>query len=116
MKCEVLLVFLSFLSSMSCKQAKFEFVEEWKMWKTTHDKSYTSQRDEIEKHCVWLSNKEYIDQHNANAHLFGYTLALNHLGDMVSMRAAIIVCLGYNWLISHDYYLISMAFFFVFTD
>jgi len=59
-------------------------VEEWTSWKDYHGKSYESEREELEKHIVWLSNKEYVDQHNANSHIFGFTLALNHMGDMVS--------------------------------
>lgn len=80
----VLLCFF-WMSHVSCYKAKFEFLEEWESWKGYYgNKSYKSQREEIEKHIVWLSNKEYIDQHNANTHIFGFTLTLNHLGDMVS--------------------------------
>ena len=63
---------------------KFQLVEEWKLWKSQHGKSYDSTKEELEKHITWLSNKEYIDQHNANSDVFGFTLAMNHLGDMVS--------------------------------
>lgn len=65
------------------KPARFESLEEWNTWKGYHGKSYQSDREEIEKHIVWLSNKEYVDQHNANAHIFGFNLDLNHMGDMV---------------------------------
>lgn len=77
------------------KQEKFEFVEEWNAWKGYHGKSYQSDKEEIEKHIVWLSNKEYVDQHNANAHIFGFKLDLNHLGDMVSS------CLPCLWTYEH---------------
>lgn len=80
----LLLVCVSCLSFVSSNKAKFESLEEWNTWKDYHGKSYQSDRDEIEKHIVWLSNKEYVDQHNANAHIFGFNLDLNHLGDMVS--------------------------------
>ena len=62
---------------------KYEFVEEWQLWKSDHGKKYDSQREELERHLVWLSNREYIQQHNVNAELFGFTLAVNHFGDMV---------------------------------
>jgi len=82
--CLILLLFLSSTKSASNNEPKFEMVEEWTSWKDYHGKSYESEREELEKHIVWLSNKEYVDQHNANSHIFGFTLALNHMGDMVS--------------------------------
>ena len=77
------LFFVCLLSHAWALQAKFELLEEWNAWKGFHKKTYSSTREEVEKHVVWLSNKEYVDQHNANAHIFGFTLNLNHLGDMV---------------------------------
>ena len=62
---------------------QYEFKEEWQLWKKQHDKSYSTNLEELEKHLVWLSNKKYIELHNANADTFGFTLAMNHLGDMV---------------------------------
>lgn len=83
----VLLCLSLAVSSASSQAAKFELVEEWTAWKGYHGKSYVSEVEELEKHLVWLSNKEYVEQHNENAHVFGFTLALNHLGDMVSLTA-----------------------------
>ena len=74
------------LTTVYSMQPKFQFVEEWSLWKGEHDKSYGSQLEELERHLVWLSNRKYIEQHNANAHLFGFTLRMNHFGDMVSYR------------------------------
>ena len=67
----------------------YQYPEEWGLWKSQHAKEYVSDLEELERHSVWLSNKEYIDQHNANAELFGFTLAMNHLGDLVSRPNAI---------------------------
>ncbi len=79
-----LVFWLSCVSLVACSmEAKYEHHEEWKNWKLTHGTTYLSEKEEIEKHILWLSNKEYIDQHNANSHIFGYTLALNQFGDMV---------------------------------
>ena len=64
----------------------FKHVQEWTDWKLKHTKAYTTSLDELERHLIWLSNKKYIDHHNANSHIFGFTLAMNHLGDMVSMQ------------------------------
>ena len=73
------LTFICFASS----KPQYEFVEEWNLWKTQHQKTYGSDLQELDRHLVWLSNKKYIELHNANSHLFGFNLAMNHFGDMV---------------------------------
>lgn len=40
--------------------------------------------EELRRHITWLSNNAYIDNHNQYADTFGYTLRMNHLGDLVS--------------------------------
>ena len=77
------LIICSVLAVASC-EVMFQHPEEWQLWKAEHGKSYESQRVELEKHLVWLSNREYINAHNKNAHVFGFTLAMNHFGDIVS--------------------------------
>lgn len=77
-------------ASASSAQPNYQFVEEWNLWKGQHEKSYSSQLEELERHVVWLSNKKYIEQHNANSHIFGFTLAMNHFGDMVIMYSYMI--------------------------
>ena len=72
------------IHASSLSKLKYESVEEWKLWKSTHKKSYQSNKEELERHLVWLSNKEYIEQHNAYADIFGFTLAMNQFGDLVS--------------------------------
>ena len=78
-----LLVLLSVVVLCAAAGVQYEFVEEWKLWKTHHGKSYGTDLEELERHLVWLSNKKYIESHNNNAHMFGYTLAMNSFGDMV---------------------------------
>ena len=68
----------------AAKGIQFSHVEEWHMWKSQHGKSYSSVREELDRHIVWLANREYINAHNQNAHILGFTLAMNHFGDMVS--------------------------------
>ena len=68
----------------SVANVQFSYVEEWQKWKSQHGKSYGSVREELERHIVWLTNREYINAHNQNSHIFGFTLAMNHLGDIVS--------------------------------
>jgi cathepsin L len=41
-------------------------------------------QEELQHHAVWQANKKFIDEHNQNADKFGYTLAMNEYGDMVS--------------------------------
>lgn len=60
-----------------------ELLEEWELWQTQHGKSYTHRVEELERHLIWASNRKYIEEHNANADLLGYTLAMNHFGDLV---------------------------------
>ena len=33
---------------------------------------------------IWEANKNYVDNHNQNAEVFGFTLAMNEFADMVS--------------------------------
>ncbi|CAI8023152.1 Silicatein [Geodia barretti] len=77
---------LALLAVLAVKTAaaavQFSHAEEWQMWKTQHGKSYGSVREELERHLVWLANREYINAHNQNSHIFGFTLAINHLGDI----------------------------------
>ena len=70
------------LAVVSC-EVQYQHPEEWQLWKTQHGKNYESEREELERHLVWLSNREYISAHNKNSHIFGYTVAMNHLGDIV---------------------------------
>ena len=78
------LVLLLGLASISLAFS-YEFVEEWHLWKGQHQKSYMSELEELERHTIWLSNKKYIEEHNARSDDFGYTLAMNHFGDLVSI-------------------------------
>lgn len=78
-------VFLSVWSVAFClNMPQYEYVEEWSLWKGQHQKSYASELEELDRHLVWLSNKKFIELHNANSHIFGYNLAMNHFGDLVS--------------------------------
>ena len=61
----------------------YQFPEQWQAWKSSHGKNYTSQLEEFDRHLVWLSNKKYVENHNANSDAFGYTLELNKFADMV---------------------------------
>lgn len=75
-------------------EAKFKFPQEWSEWKLKHGRSYESSLEELERHLIWLSNKQYIDHHNVNSRIFGFTLAMNHLGDVVIMISIVISLRG----------------------
>ena len=47
-----------------------------------HGKQYSNELEELHRHAIWQSNKKFIDEHNANADKFGFTLAMNEFGDM----------------------------------
>lgn len=80
----VLMLVTAVLCVTQAIEIQYEFVEEWKLWKTQHERTYNTQPEELERHLVWLSNKKYIEAHNNNADVFGYTLSMNAFGDMVS--------------------------------
>lgn len=56
---------------------------EWKAWKNLHSKQYLDHSQELTRQAVWLANREYINRHNSQADEHGYTLKMNHLGDLV---------------------------------
>jgi cathepsin L len=98
MKMLSVLVCCVLLAVVRC-EVQYQHPEEWDLWKTEHGKSYESQREELDRHLVWLSNREYINAHNViwqanrkyveahnqNTHILGFTLKMNHFGDMVSV-------------------------------
>ncbi len=65
-------------------RGQYKHHEEWRWWKKIHTKNYGTYQEELERHLIWLSNRKYIEQHNANADIFGFNLAMNYWGDMVS--------------------------------
>ena len=67
-----------------CDHPNFWMTKEWHQWKAEHGKSYESEREELERHLVLLSNREYINAHNKRAESIGFTLSMNQFGDKVS--------------------------------
>nr|ACH48000.1 silicatein A2 [Latrunculia oparinae] len=79
--------FLSLLGlALATSVPQFQFVQEWNMWKGMHQKSYQNDLEELDRHTVWLSNKKYIEAHNQNSHVFGFTLAMNHFADLTDQE------------------------------
>lgn len=71
------------LLSLALAAPGFQLGEEWQLWKSDHGKSYGSQIEELERHVIWQANRKYIEAHNQNSHILGFTLKMNHFGDMV---------------------------------
>ncbi len=65
-------------------EAELETDSEWLVWKKGHNREYESDIHELERYVTWKSNKAYIDAHNELVDEFGYNLALNQFGDLVS--------------------------------
>ena len=78
---KVLLLSQLFLAVLS--HAKFQLPAEWHLWKSKHGRTYESEDEELRRHVVWQSNQKYIDEHNKYSDHFGYTLEMNHFGDLV---------------------------------
>ena len=82
-----------------------EYTEEWQLWKAEHHKKYANRevrgggrevetsllcyQEELLRQAVWLSNRDYIQQHNARSHDHGFTLAMNHFGDTVCVELCV---------------------------
>ena len=81
---QVALVLASPLTLGSLAGPGVELSEEWHLWKTEHDKSYEDEREELQRRAIWVSNMEYIERHNEHADKHGFTLRMNHFGDLVS--------------------------------
>uniref|UniRef100_A0A3Q2DV16 Cathepsin S-like n=1 Tax=Cyprinodon variegatus TaxID=28743 RepID=A0A3Q2DV16_CYPVA len=56
----------------------------WEMWKTTHNKLYAHQVEELGRRRLWEQNLEMINVHNLETSLglHTYELAMNHMGDL----------------------------------
>ena len=78
-----LLLFIYLSETCGAAAVYYEFPEQWKSWKTVHGKNYLSDLEDLDRHLVWLSNKKYIESHNANEDYFGFGLAMNSFGDLV---------------------------------
>lgn len=79
----VCLVLLALVSSSPVEQDSLLRLE-WEAWKSTHSKTYSHVKEDLERSMVWRENKEMIESHNAKVEFSGYTLAMNEFGDMVN--------------------------------
>lgn len=56
----------------------------WASWQATHNKSYATSNEGLERYVIWRTNTAYIQYHNTYSRTFGFTLAMNSFGDLVS--------------------------------
>lgn len=69
------------LACLIASVAAFKYNTEWELWKRSHSKDY-AKAEELHRHAIWESNKLYVENHNANASLWGYTLGMNEYADL----------------------------------
>ena len=74
--------------SLVALAASFQFQKEWDSWKAQYGKRYDDDMEELSRHAIWESNKLYVEEHNANADKWGYTLDTNEYADMESEEFA----------------------------
>lgn len=60
----------------------FEYADEWEAWKTQFSKKYEGDEEEIRRMNIWAMNKKYVELHNANADLYGFTTGMNEYADL----------------------------------
>lgn len=82
----MLLYWAVFLLTFVSVKSDIVFHPQWSLWKREHSKSYNSIHEEAMRHDTWLVNKQYIETHNVQSHIHGFTLKMNHLGDLVSIQ------------------------------
>ncbi len=64
---------------------------EWSLWKTEHGREYRSSEEELRRFAVWRDNLAFIEEHNRRKKMMGYTLGMNHFGDIVSRAIQAII-------------------------
>lgn len=73
-----------FVSKWSGNVSEVQLLAEWSAWKGLHRKRYSSSVQDLERYVVWRSNRAYINYHNSFASSFGFYLAMNNFGDLVT--------------------------------
>ena len=91
-----------FLITLVSVKPDIVFHPHWSSWKTAHKRSYVTIHEEVIRHDTWLANKEYIDKHNDQSAIHGFTLKMNHLGDLVSIMYARACFIYYNYVPSQQ--------------
>ena len=64
---------------------------------------YSSDEEENQRHVIWESNKNYVDNHNKHTEEHGFTLEMNKFADLVTCSICVRLCQydNYDLLIIH---------------
>ena len=81
------------LALVALAAAKFEYTQEFQDWKVKYNKVYETKETELERQIIWESNKKFVENHNANSDMFGFTVAMNEFADLVSIINVFGMCL-----------------------
>ena len=74
------------LALVALAAAEFEYTQEFQDWKVKYNKVYETKDLELRRQIIWESNKKFVENHNANADKFGFTVAMNEFADLVSYQ------------------------------
>lgn len=47
-------------------------------------KKYETPEEELMRQNIWSMNRKYVEEHNNNADMYGFTTAMNEYADLVS--------------------------------
>ena len=61
-----------------------EYDDQWEAWKTEYNKVYKDDIEEAHRKEIWMKHLVYVQKHNAQSDVHGYTLAMNLFADLVS--------------------------------
>ena len=75
---------LFILALVAIASAHFEYTQEFQEWKVKYSRKYGTKDEELQRQIIWESNKKFVENHNANADKFGFTVAMNEFADLVS--------------------------------
>ena len=49
-----------------------------------YNKEYETKMEELERQAIWTTHRIYVEMHNKNADLYGFTTGMNEYADLVS--------------------------------
>ena len=58
-----------------------EYDDQWEAWKTEYNKVYKDDIEEAHRKEIWMKHLVYVEKHNAQSDVYGYTLAMNLFAD-----------------------------------
>ena len=78
-------MFFAFLTltllAVAC--ARFQDADEWESWKAKYKMEFPDRHSDHRRRGIFESNMRFIEGHNSNAKLHGYTLGMNAYGHLV---------------------------------